>query len=139
MKKTILCLLGVFIFVNCGIGIGYDYDIGYMSSKELTYDELPTKMQECLTNPKLDSLFKRDLIYIFDKEYDRYQVEGVPFGPWILYNKLIDSKKGIVYRIEQGRALPYIIYNEKLYIASRFNYHLDEYLRETTFSEYKLK
>lgn len=101
MKKTILCLLGVFIFVNCGIGIGYDYDIGYMSSKELTYDELPTKMQECLTNPKLDSLYKRDLIYIFDKEYDRYQVEGVPFGPWILYNKLIDSKKGLSIELNE--------------------------------------
>ena len=60
-------------------------------------------------------------------DYNKYKYESVVFGPWIVYNKIIDTQKANVYRVEQGTPHPYIIYKDKLYLADDFNFILYHY------------
>ncbi len=138
MKKWVLAFCGLLLIVKCSIGFGCDYRLSFMSHKELTFDELPTKIQECLNEKDCDSLYRVDyMMLVTDDDRRRFKVEAVPFGPWIRYYKLIDTQKNNVYRIEYGIPYPYIIYREKLYIGDEFCYDLQ--LKKTIFSEYNLK
>ncbi len=127
-----------FLTASC-VGSDYDYRISLMSCEELTYNQLPRGVQESLSMYPLDSLFEKGGMLLINKnDSNRYKCESVLTGPWTDYHKIIDTQKNITYRIERLIPHPYIIYKEKLYIADKYNY-LSMYLRETIFSEYKLK
>jgi hypothetical protein len=137
MKYTLLIV--VFFLVGC-IGSDYDYRISFMFHKNLSYEELPVKIQNCLSDRNIsDSLYEAgDGFLLIDEEVGRYKFESVFTGPWVDYDKIIDTQKNITYRVERTVPLPFIIYKEKLYVADQYNYRT-LHLREATYSEYKLK
>ena len=71
-----------------------------------------------------------------DNDSNKYQTEAIPFIVGFDYIKLIDISNNIVYRIEQGTPLPYILYKDKLYLADDYNiYDVYEFVH---YSEYNL-
>jgi hypothetical protein len=92
--------------------------------------------------PELDNENPGSLILINPKETDRYILEVVNtrVGPWVAYEKLIDIKKNIFYKIEQGTPSPFFVYENKLYIPDRFNIiFVSKRIEEVEFTCYTLK
>ena len=128
-----------FFLVGC---TDYDYKITKMPSRTLTYKQLPTRVQESLTAFGSGSIDDIDGILLCDNnDSNRYQCEAVHpvlgSKAWIDYIKLIDTSNNLVYRIEQGTPLPYIIYKDKLYLADDYNIYMK--YQSVQYSEYELK
>ena len=145
-KKYTLLAAIPFLVVGC-IGFDYDYMVCFMSSKKLTYNELPVKVQKCLVDYPINLLeypldstyYDKGMLLVDDSDSSRFQCELVETGPWIDYEKIIDSEKNIVYRIETAAADPHIIYKNKLYIPDRYNILGRDDAREAMYKEYELK
>jgi len=84
MKKIIYIL--VLFIVSC---TDYDYRLSKLPKRELTYEELPKEVQASLAVSDYDSLcFESDyhsLMFVDCNDYNRYKLENVEFGPWIVY------------------------------------------------------
>lgn len=145
MKYSLFIVI-LFLAVGC-IGFDYDYRISFMSSNELTYKELPTKVQICLVDyptnvldyPLDSTYYDKGMLLVDHSDSSRYKCENVTTGPWVDYTKIVDFKNNIVYRIERTTSEPYIIYKNKLYIPDRYNILGREDAKETIYSEYELK
>ena len=137
MKKIIYIL--VLFIVSC---TDYDYRLSKLPKRELTYEELPKEVQASLAVSDYDSLcFESDyhsLMFVDCNDYNRYKLENVEFGPWIAYEKITDTQKNNVYRVEYNMSMPYILYKEKLYIANDYNF-MRYHFKEVKYSEYELK
>lgn len=121
----------------------WDYRLVLLPYKSLTFSELPKEVQASLSVSDYDSICfainaKHSLMLVDTNDYNRYTYETVVFGPWVVYNKIIDTQKANVYRVEQGTPHPYIIYKDKLYIADDFNF-IPYHCKEVKYTEYELK
>lgn len=71
-----------------------------------------------------------------------YRLETVKtwIGPWVSHEKLINIKTNVSYKIDQGVPSPYIIYENKLYVPSKYNMFttIDD-LYTLGFTQYDLK
>ena len=134
MMKYLLYLMAFFL-VGC---TDYDYRISRMPCRTLSYEQLPTRVQESLTAFGSGSIDDIDGILLCDNnDSNRYRCEEIPFIVGIDYIKLIDTSNNLVYRIEQGTPLPYIIYKDKLYLADDYNIYMK--YQSVQYSEYELK
>lgn len=117
----------------------YDYKIENMPCKELSYKDLPVHVQEFMSNVSYG--FGREMMFIDANDSTTYRIESVPtvIGPWISCYKLINAKKNIVYRVEQGTSFPIIIDNDKMYIPNKFVYFVYDDYKSAKYSEYELK
>ena len=135
MKYLLLVL--VFVLTAC---TDYDYKISAMPCKELTYSELPVKVQKVLLGYASDSIDCDNGMLLVDNDDSKiYRCEDVTTGPWIDYMKIIDSQKNIVYRIETDTPSPYIIYSGKLYIPNEYNIEWSNGFMDVDYSEYELR
>ena len=108
-----LLIVFVIVLVAC---TDYDYKISTMPCRELTYSELPTKVQKCLSEYSPDSMYYNyNMLLVEYKDCYTYNCEHIKsiIGPWTECHKLINKEKNVVYRIERGTPSPYIIYNNK--------------------------
>ena len=130
-----LIYIWVFFVVGC---TGYDYRIDKMPSRSLSYKQLPERVQKTLVDWSRHLIEERNglLLLCDDNDSNKYQTKDVPFIVGIYYIKLIDTSNNIVYRIEQGTPLPYILYKDKLYIADDFNFYFG--YDSIHYSEYNL-
>jgi hypothetical protein len=131
-----LLFISVFLLVSCTF---YDHKIENLPCKELSYKDLPVHVQEYMSNVSYG--FGREIMFIDDADSTTYRIESVPavIGPWNSCYKLINVKKNIVYRIEQGTSFPLIIDKDKLYIPDVFvDFVYDDY-KSARYSEYELK
>ena len=71
----------------------------------------------------------------------RYSLEDVATitGPWISFIKLMDNKKGLVYRIERDVPEPYIILDGALYIPDRYNILYSDETLKAKYIRYQLR
>ncbi len=133
MMKYLL-FIGVFILVGC---VDYDYKINKMPNRTLSYNQLPKEVQRKLVDFSCHLIEEKNRMLLCDNnDSNKYQTEEIPFIVGIDYIKLIDTSNNLVYRIEQGTPLPYIIYKDKLYLADDYNIY-DVY-ESVHYSEYDL-
>ena len=129
-----LLFIGVFILVGC---VDYDYKINKMPNRTLSYNQLPKEVQRKLVDFSCHLIEEKNRMLLCDNnDSNKYQTEEIPFFVGIDYIKLIDTSNNLVYRIEQGTPLPYIIYKDKLYLADDYNIY-DVY-ESVHYSEYDL-
>ena len=131
-----ILLISVLFLTGCTF---YDYKIENMPCKELSYKELPPHVQEFMANES--SNFGCKMMFINANDSTTYRIESVPtvIGPWVSCYKLINVKKNIVYRIEQGTSFPLIIDKDKMYIPDVFVYFVYDDYKSAKYSEYELK
>ena len=121
MMKYLL-FIGVFILVGC---VDYDYKINKMPNRTLSYNQLPKEVQRKLVDFSCHLIEEKNRMLLCDNnDSNKYQTEEIPFIVGIDYIKLIDTSNNLVYRIEQGTPLPYIIYKDKLYLADDYNIYI---------------
>ena len=134
MMKYLL-FIGVFILVGC---VDYDYKINKMPNRTLSYNQLPKEVQRKLVDFSCHLIEEKNRMLLCDNnDSNKYQTEEIPFIVGIDYIKLIDTSNNLVYRIEQGTPLPYIIYKDKLYLADDYNIYMK--YQSVQYSEYELK
>ena len=130
-----LLFIGVFILVGC---VDYDYKINKMPNRTLSYNQLPKEVQRKLVDFSCHLIEEKNRMLLCDNnDSNKYQTEEIPFIVGIDYIKLIDTSNNLVYRIEQGTPLPYIIYKDKLYLADDYNIYMK--YQSVQYSEYELK
>ena len=123
-----------FFLVGC---TDYDYRISRMPCRTLSYNQLPKEVQRKLVDFSCHLIEEKNRMLLCDNnDSNKYQTEEIPFIVGIDYIKLIDTSNNLVYRIEQGTPLPYIIYKDKLYLADDYNIY-DVY-ESVHYSEYDL-
>lgn len=123
-----------FFLVGCA---DYDYRINKMPNRTLSYNQLPKEVQRKLVDFSCHLIEEKNRMLLCDNnDSNKYQTEEIPFIVGIDYIKLIDTSNNLVYRIEQGTPLPYIIYKDKLYLADDYNIY-DVY-ESVHYSEYDL-
>ena len=133
MMKYLL-FIGVFILVGC---VDYDYKINKMPNRTLSYNQLPKEVQRKLVDFSCHLIEEKNRMLLCDNnDSNKYQTEEIPFIVGIDYIKLIDTSNNLVYRIEQGTPLPYIIYKDKLYLAD--DYNISDVYESVHYSEYDL-
>lgn len=136
--KRIIYIFVLFI-VSC---TDYSYRLTKLPNRELTYEELPQEVQASLCVSDYDSLCfvanSHTLMFVDSIDYNRYKHETVEFGPWIAYEKITDTQKDNVYRVEYYMSMPYILYKERLYIANDYNFLFYQF-KEVKYTEYELK
>ena len=134
MMKYLL-FIGVFILVGC---VDYDYKINKIPNRTLSYNQLPKEVQRKLVDFSCHLIEEKNRMLLCDNnDSNKYQTEEIPFIVGIDYIKLIDTSNNLVYRIEQGTPLPYIIYKDKLYLADDYNIYMK--YQSVQYSEYELK
>ena len=130
-----LLFIGVFFLVGCA---DYDYRINKMPNRTLSYNQLPKEVQRKLVDFSCHLIEEKNRMLLCDNnDSNKYQTEEIPFIVGIDYIKLIDTSNNLVYRIEQGTPLPYIIYKDKLYLADDYNIYMK--YKSVQYSEYELK
>ena len=85
----------------------YDYRLSKLTNRELAYEELPKEVQASLSVSDYDSICfainsKHLLMLVDTNDYNKYKYESVVFGPWIVYNKIIDTQKANVYELSKA-------------------------------------
>ena len=109
---------------------------------------MPVNVKNFLNNPskykKISpeeyNLGVKDLVCLDGDNLFELEIIETKVGPWIYCLKLIDLKKKLTYKIEQGTPFPYIIYEDKLYIADRYNlFTAVKNLNDIEFTCYSLK
>ena len=134
MMKYLLSLMAFFL-VGC---TDYDYRISRMPCRTLSYNQLPKEVQRKLVDFSCHLIEEKNRMVLCDNnDSNKYQTEEIPFIVGIDYIKLIDTSNNLVYRIEQGTPLPYIIYKDKLYLADDYNIYMK--YQSVQYSEYELK
>lgn len=129
-----LFIIGVFFLAGC---TNYDYRIDKMPSRTLSYKQLPERVQKSLVDYSCHLIEEKNgMLLCDDNDSNKYQRIAIPSDVMVYYIKLIDTSKNIVYRIEQGTPLPYILYKDKLYLADDYNIY-DVY-ESVQYSEYDL-
>ena len=118
-------------------------NIKTLKNDKVKFKDLPVEVAQYLRNP---TDYKNDiqkmLLELPKKKEKGYKLETVNtwIGPWVAYEKLIDIKKNISYKIDQGAPSPYIIFDNKLYIPNKYNiFTTVDDLNSIEFTRYDLK
>lgn len=114
----------VFLFVIMLLSACNGRNINSMKYERIQYKDLPEEIIHCINNPN-DFIVERNSMLIElpkGKPFD-YKVESVRtwLGPWVSHVKLINIKRKVAYKIDRGVPYPFIIFESKLYIPSKFN------------------
>lgn len=137
MKNVIVLIMVLLLSFSCK---SYDYNITSLKKKTLKYEELPFEVKKYLANlPKCEDY---DMFLFVDSadtmNYIEKTVETLT-GPWVDYEKIIDKRKDISYRINQGVPSPYIVFRNKLYISDRYDILCGNSIVKAIYTEYQLK
>lgn len=143
-NKWILLIISV-LMVGCSSS--YNYSVNSLKSETLSYSELPITIKDFLNDPggyrdispEGTNLGVKSLVSLDGDSL--FSIKIIMIGPWVDYTKLIDLKKNIVYRIDQGVPFPYIISDNKLYIPNEYNilFSTTKNFEKYTFTCYELK
>lgn len=128
------------LLVLCGCS-SYDYKVSSLTSKELSYQELPKEVRLRLSSIKPCDPSTGALLVVDSIDSLRYSLEEVATitGPWISFIKLMDNKKRLAYRIDRDVPEPYIIFDGALYIPDRYNILYSDETQKAKFIRYQLR
>lgn len=134
-------ILTIFLFTLFGCK-DYDFNISKLKKEDLNFNSLPIEIKQYLLNPPdYRNDIKKMLVVLPNSEMNNYRLETVKtiVGPWVDYEKLLDVKKKISYRISQGIPSPYIIYKAHLYTPNRYNIYTVGDMEDVIFTSYTLR
>lgn len=128
------------LLVLCGCS-SYDYKVSSLTSKELSYQELPKEVRLRLSSIKPCDPSTGALLVVDSIDSLRYSLEEVATitGPWISFIKLMDNKKRLAYRIEWDVPEPYIIFDGALYIPDSYNILYSDETLKAKYIRYQLR
>ena len=137
MKNIGILIIVLLLCFSCK---SYDYKLSNLEHKTLTFDELPFEVKKYLANrPKSEDYNMLLFVDLADTTNYIEETVGTLTGPWVDYEKVIDKRKDISYRINQGVPPPYIIFRNKLYIPDRYDILCGNSIVEAIYTEYQLK
>jgi hypothetical protein len=114
-------ILGFVIFCSCN---KFDYNINQLNNEKVKFKDLPVKIAEYITTPTDYQNDINTMLLVLPKEevgYYRLETINTWIGPWVSFEKLIDVRKNVSYKIDQGYPGPYIVFRNKLYIPNSYN------------------
>lgn len=136
--KYWIFLLTAILFSSCN-----GHNIKALKSEKVKFEDLPVEIIEYLKNP---TDFQNDihtmLLELPKGKKKKYRLETIKtwIGPWVAHEKLINIKKNISYKIDQGVPSPYIVFENKLYVPNKYNiFTTVEDLNSLEFTRYDLK
>ncbi len=134
------CIIAFILVFICSCK-NYDYDIEDMRSEQVSFAKLPLTLKKYLSmvppcDPKIGMYL---CVNVSDSSRFFTEPEPTIIGPWISYEKLIDKKNNIIYKIATGTPSPYIIFRNKVYIPNEYNIFCGEDFREAMYTVYQLK
>ena len=124
-------------FISCG------NNIDNLKHQKVKFTDLPLEVAEYLRNPTdyKDDIQNRmlEIPKGMDKEY-RLETVNTLIGPWVSHHKIISTKTGKFYEIDQGVPSPYIVHNNKLYIPDKYNmFTMADEIESLNFTQYDLE
>lgn len=125
MKRYMYYIFVMLSITSCSFDSNYDYRLSSLNHKELAYKELPDSVRALLYSAAVGHIKRNNLLFVNPSDSSIYHfkvVESIFVSSWTAYCKLIDTDKNIIYRIERGVPLPYIIDSNtnKLYIPTDY-------------------
>lgn len=137
MKYWIFLII-VTLFSSCN-----DRNIKTLKSEKVKFEDLPVEVSQYLGNPTdYQNDIQTMLLELPKGKENNYRLETIKTwtGPWVAYQKLINTKKNISYKIDRGVPSPYIIFENKLYVPDRYNiFTTVDDLSSLEFTRYDLK
>ncbi len=118
-------------------------NIKTLKNEKVKFEALPVEITQYLRNPTdVQNDIQTMLLELPKGKESNYKLETVKtwIGPWVAYEKLINTQKNIYYKIDQGVPSPYIVFENKLYVPDRYNIFttMDD-LNSVEFTRYELK
>jgi hypothetical protein len=137
MKYWIFLIITI-LFSSCN-----GRNIKTLKSEKVRFKDLPVEVTHYLRNPEdYHDDIQYMLIELPKGKENHYSLETVNtwIGPWESHKKLINIKKDIYYKIDQGVPRPYIVFENKLYVPDRYNiFTTVDDLNSVEFTGYDLK
>lgn len=131
-------LIIVILFSSCN-----GQNINTLKHEKVKFKDLPIEIAHYLRNPTDSQNDIQTMLLELPKGKEKnYRLETVKtwIGPWVAHEKLINIKKDIYYKIDQGVPSPYIIFEDKLYVPDRYNiFTTVDDLNSLEFTRYELK
>lgn len=131
-------LIIILLFSSCN-----NRNINTLKSEKVKFKDLSTEVTNYLRNPtEVQNDIQTMLLELPKVKENSYRLETVKtwVGPWVAYEKLINTKKNISYKINQGVPSPYIVFENKLYVPDRYNiFTAVDDLELLEFTMYELK
>lgn len=131
-------LIIIMLFSSCN-----NRNINTLKSERVKFKDLPVEIIQYLRNPTdVQNDIQTMLLELPKGKQKKYRLETVKtwIGPWVAYEKLINTEKNISYKIDQGIPSPYIIFENKLYVPDRYNiFTTVDDLNSLEFTMYELK
>lgn len=125
MIKLVFGICFVIVLTSCS---SYDYNVSKLERSEVSFLDLPNEVQSFFNDPskyKFHSKIEENLgiRQIVCLDVDNFEVKTIKtiIGPWVSYEKLIDTKNNISYKINYEIPWPYVIYKNKLYLTDKYN------------------
>lgn len=131
-------LIIIMLFSSCN-----NRNINTLKNERVKFKDLPVEIIQYLRNPTdVQNDIQTMLLELPKGKQKKYRLETVKtwIGPWVAYEKLINTEKNISYKIDQGIPSPYIIFENKLYVPDRYNiFTTVDDLNSLEFTMYELK
>lgn len=131
-------LIIALLFCSCN-----GQNINTLKSEKVKFKDLPVEITQYLKNPtEVQNDMPTILLELPEGKEKNYRLETVKtwIGPWVSYQKLINNKKNISYKIDREVPDPYIVFENKLYIPDRYNiFTTVDDLESLEFIRYELK
>jgi len=128
----------IVLFISCN-----GRNIKTLKNEQVKFEDLPVEITQYLRNPTdVQNDIQTMLLELPKGKENNYRLETVKtwIGPWVAYEKLINTRKNIYYKIDQGVPSPYIIFENKLYVPDRYNlFTTVDDLSSLEFTRYVLK
>ncbi|MEQ8546282.1 MAG: hypothetical protein RIC03_00135 [Cyclobacteriaceae bacterium] len=105
----------------CFLSCEQPTSISTLPNRTLTYSELPEQVKDMFLNAKNYSETPNQTLLIVYENSERYTLTTETTGPFTDYHIIHDRKADTRYKVPYGNAFPYVIYENELFIADRFN------------------
>jgi hypothetical protein len=119
----------------------WTFNVESSQKKIIPYDSLPSLVADMFRHSnKYDdstSLLASPLLIIDSTNQNHYKFKTVTTGPWIDYY-LIVKNRWIKYEVPYGKAFPFIIYHDQLYIPDHYNVANSESAESASYEKYVL-
>jgi len=131
-------LIIIILFSSCN-----GQNINTLKSDKVKFKDLPVEITQYLKKPtEVQNDMPTMLLELPEGKEKKYRLETIKtwVGPWVAYEKLINIKENIYYKIDQGVPSPCIVFENKLYVPDRYNIltTVDD-LESLEFTRYELK
>lgn len=138
MKKKIININFYLICIAC-ILCSCSNNINNLYKQEISFDSLPLIVQDTLIALSQPGSNDYSSTIFIDNNNDEYREELLESGPFISGTLIINRKTDKKYKVDRGKAHPYVIYDNFLYHPLVYNVLSINKIRNEKFMKYILK